>query len=140
MIYNIRPTNERYNGKTVYIVFMQDWKKEEERLENMEIDTLQFFIINSNSKKHVMSIEIFDFNNKSVFKESYTIDPEEEISSPKINAELGQYRYEIILDNKFSFEQKIQAYYATDVSSSEALYIYISDDPENPVTFGITVA
>ena len=80
------------------------------------------------------------FNNKSVFKESYTIDPEEEISSPKINAELGQYRYEIILDNKFSFEQKIQAYYATDVSSSEALYIYISDDPENPVTFGITVA
>lgn len=138
--YNIRPTSERHNGKTVYIIFMQNWEKEKERLEKMEIYPLQFFLINSDSKKHLMSIEIFDFNNKSVFKENYTIDPEEKISSPKINAELGQYRYEITLDNKFTFEQKIKADYAADVSSSEILYIYISDDPENPVTFRITVS
>lgn len=138
--YNIRPTDEKYNGKIVHVIFMQDWEKEKERLEKMEIDPLQFFLTNSDFKKHVMSIEIFDFNNKSVFKENYTIDPEEKISSPKINADMGQYRYEMILDNKFTFEQKIQADYAADVSSSETLDIYISDDPENPVTFGITVA
>lgn len=138
--YNIRPTNERYNGKTVYIVFIQDWEKEKERLEKMEIDPLQFFLINSDSKKHIMSIEIFDFNNKSVFKENYTMNPGDEISSPKIDAELGKYRYEIIMDNEFTFEQKVQADYAAEVSSSEMLYIYISDDPENPVTFGITVS
>ena len=138
--YNIRPTDEKYNGETVYIVFMQGWEKEKQRLEKMEIDPLQFFLINNDSKKHVMSIEIFDFNNKSVFKENYTMDPEEQISSPKINAELGQYRHEIILDNKFTFEQKIKADYAADVNSSEILYIYVSDDPENPVTLGIAVA
>ncbi|MCC4766157.1 hypothetical protein FXW07_05890 [Methanosarcina sp. DH1] len=138
--YNIAHTDKRYNGKIVHVIFMQDWEKEKERLEKMEIDPLQFFLTNSDFKKHVMSIEIFDFNNKSVFKENYTIDPEEKISSPKINAEMGQYRYEMILDNKFTFEQKIQADYAADVSSSETLDIYISDDPENPVTFGITVA
>lgn len=64
--YNIGPTDEKYNGKTVYIVFMQDWEKEKERLEKMEIDPLQFFLINSDSKKHAMSIEIFDFNNEPI--------------------------------------------------------------------------
>jgi len=138
--YNIAHTDKKYDGKIVHVVFMQDWAKEKERLEQMGIDPLQFFLINNNSKKHVMSIEIFDFNNKSVFKENYTMGPGEKISSPKIEAELGQYRYELILDNEITFEEKIQADYAANLSSSEKLYIYISSDPENPVTFGIEVS
>ncbi len=133
--YNIAHTDKRYNEKIVHVVFMQDWEKEKQRLEKMGIDPLQFFLINSDSKKHVMSIEISDFNNKSVFKENYTMDPEEKISSPKINAELGQYRYEIILDNKFTFEQKVQADYAGNLGGSEKLHLNIRGDPDNPIEF-----
>ncbi len=138
--YNIGPTDERYNDKTVYIVFMQDWEKEKERLEKMGIDPLQFSLRNSDSKKHVMSIEVFDFNNKSVFKEKYTMDPEEQISSPKINAELGQYKYEIILDNKFTFEQRVQAGYAGNLGGSTKLHLNIRDDPDNPIDFTSEIA
>jgi len=138
--YNIAPTDKRYNGKVVHVVFMIDWEKERERLEKLGIEPLQFFLVNSDSRKHTMSIEIFDFSNKSIFKEAYTINPGDKISSPKIDAELEQYRYEIILDNEFTFEQKIRAGYASNLSSSERLYIYITGNPDNPLTFAIEVA
>jgi hypothetical protein len=87
--YNIRPTNERYNGKTVYIVFMQDWEKEKERLEKMEIDPLQFFLINSDSKKHVMSIEIFDFNELIPKLKNYLFELDFEIIIRATDQEIG---------------------------------------------------
>ncbi|HWQ49424.1 MAG TPA: hypothetical protein VN414_10850 [Methanosarcina sp.] len=133
--YNIVHTDERYNGKVVHVIFMQDWEKQWKRLEKMGIDPLQFSLRNSDSKKHGMSIEIFDFNNKSVFKEKYTMNPGDTISSPKINAELGQYKYEIILDNKFTFEQKVQAGYAGNLGGSTKLHLNIRGDPNNPIEF-----
>jgi hypothetical protein len=138
--YNIAPTDERYNGKIVHVVFMQDWEKQKERLEKAGIDPLQFFLINSDSRKHVISIEIFDFNNKSVFKENYTINPGNEISSPTVDSELGQYRYEIILDNRSIYEEKVQTGYATNLGGSEKLYIHITEDPDNPLIFGVAVS
>lgn len=68
--YNIAPTDVRYDGKIVHVVFMTDREKQQERLEKNGVDPLQFFLKNSDSKKHVISIEILDFNNKSVFKEA----------------------------------------------------------------------
>ncbi|HOW13522.1 hypothetical protein [Methanosarcina sp.] len=133
--YNIVPTDQRYDGKIVHVVFMQDWTKENERLEKAGIDPLQFFLINNDSRKHVMSIEIFDFNNKSVFKENYTINPGDEISSPKIDVELGKYRYEIILDNELTYEAKVKAGFAGNLSGSEKLHLTIRDDPDNPIQF-----
>lgn len=133
--YNIAPTDKRYNGKIVHVVFMQDWEKQTERLKQAGIDPLQFFLINNDSIKHVMSIEIFDFNNKSVFKENYTINPGDEISSPRIDAEPGKYRYEIILDNKLTYEAKVHAGYATNLGGSEKLHLTIRDDPDNPIEF-----
>lgn len=138
--YNIAPTDKRYNGKIVHVVFMQDWEKQRERLEQAGIDPLQFFLINSDTRKHVMSIEILDFNNKSVFKKTYTVNPGDEISSPKIEAEMGQYRYEIVLDNELTYEEKVQTGYAANLSSSEKLYIYITGDLDNPLAFGIEVS
>jgi len=133
--YNIAPTDQRYDGKIIHVVFMQDWAKEKERLEKAGIDPLQFFLINNDSRKHVMSIEIFDFNNKSVFKENYTINPGDEISSPKIDAERGKYRYEIILDNELTYEAKVQAGYVANLGGSEKLHLTIRDDPDNPIQF-----
>lgn len=137
--YNIAPTYEKYDGKTVHVVFMVDWEKERERLEQ-NIDPLQFFLQNSDSDEHAISIEIFDFNNKSIFKETYTLSPGDEVSSPEITAELGMHRYEIILDDDIAFEQKARVDYASELSSSEKLYINIVDDPDYPVEIGIEVA
>lgn len=109
--------------------------EERERLEKAGIDPLQFFLINNDSRKHVMSIEIFDFNNKSVFKENYTINSDDEISSPKIDAELGQYRYEIILDNELTYEAKVQAGFVANLGGSEKLHLTIRDNPDNPIQF-----
>lgn len=138
--YNIATTNETYDERRVHVVFLIDWEKEIKRLEQKGIDPLQFSLINNDSRKHVISIELFDFNNKSTFKETYTINSGEVISSPKIDAELGEYRYQIILEKKLILEQKVRTGYAANLSSSEKLYIYITDDPDNPVTFGIVVA
>lgn len=138
--YNIAHTDERYDREVVHVVFMIDWEKERERIEKLGIDPLQFFLKNSDSREHVMSIEIFDFNNKSVFKETYTIAPGDEITSPKIDAELGQYRYEIVLDNSSTFEQRVTANYAANLGGSEKPYIYITGDPDNPLAFGVEVA
>ncbi len=105
------------------------------------IEPLQFFLINSDSRNHLMSIEIFDFNNKSVFKENYTMNPGDTISSPRINAELGQYRYEIILDNVSTFETKLQTgYAAANLGGSEKLHINIIDNPDNPIEFVSEIA
>lgn len=133
--YNIAHSDVKYNGKIVHVVFMTDWKKQDERLKKNGIDPFQFSLKNGDSKQHVISIEIFDFNNKSVFKEIYTMEPGDENSSPKINAQVGQYRYEIILDNKFTFEEKVQAGYASNLGGSEKLYLTIRDDPDNPIEF-----
>ncbi len=138
--YNIAHTDKRYDGKIVHVVFMTDWKKQHERLEKNGVDPLQFFLKNSDSKKHVISIEIFDFNNKSVFKQAYTMNPVDSISSPKIDAQLGQYRYEIILDNKFTFEQRVTANYAANVGGSEKLHLNILGDPDNPIEFMSEIA
>jgi hypothetical protein len=138
--YNIAHTDLRYNGKIVHVVFMKDWEKQQERLKKNGIDPLQFFLKNGDSKQHVISIEIFDFNNKSVFKETYTMKPGDENSSPKINAQVGQYRYEIILDNKFTFEEKVQAGYASNLGGSEKLHLTIRDDPDNPIEFVSEIA
>jgi hypothetical protein len=68
------------------------------------------------------------------------VDPGDKISSPKINAELGLYRYEIILDNEFADEQIVRADYAAELGSSEKLHINLIDHPEYPMEIGIEVA
>lgn len=139
--YGIASTDEKYDGKIVHLV----WKyynegAEEELQKKYSLDPLEFSLTNSDKKTHEIHIELFDFYNQSMFKQTYTLNPGNEISSPKIDAELGQYRYEIILDNEFTCEQTVRADYAAELGSSEKLYIYITDDPENPVTFGIEVS
>ena len=81
-----------------------------------------------------MHIEIFDLYNKSVFKENYTMNPGDEIFSPEINVEPGYYRYKIILDNKSTFEQRVQANYAANLGRFRKTIHLTTDDPDNPIT------
>jgi len=139
--YGIASTDEKYNGKIVHIL----WRcygegGEEEIKKNHSLDPLVFSVKNSDKERHEISIELLDFFNKSVFKENYSIGPGDEIFSPEIIVEPAYYKYEIILDNKFTFEQRVTANYAANLGGSEKLYLTIRDDPENPIEFCMAIA
>jgi hypothetical protein len=139
--YGIASTDEKYNGKIVHLL----WRcysegGEEEIKKHHSLDPLEFSMRNSDKKSHEIHIELFDFYNKSVFKENYTMNPGDEIFSPEIKVEPGYYRYEIILDNKSTFEPRVTANYAANVGGSEKLHLTIRDDPNNPIEFVSEIA
>lgn len=139
--YGIASTDEKYDGKTVHLL----WRcyregGEEEIKKHHSLDPLEFSLKNNDKKSHEIHIELFDFYNSSVFKENYTMNPGGEIFSPEINVEPGYYMYEIILDNKLTFEQRVVASYAANLGGSEKLNINIIDDSDNPIEFGMEVS
>lgn len=139
--YGIITTDEKYNEKVIHLLckyYSQEGDREIRK--RYSLDPLEFTLRNNGKKNHEVSIELLDFYNKSVFKAKYSLKPGDEIFSPKINVEPAYYRYEIILDNKFTFEEKVRADYAAELGSSEKLHINLNEDPDNPIEFGIAVA
>ena len=139
--YGIASTDEKYDGKIVHLL----WRcysegGEEEIKKHHSLDPLEFSLRNSDKKSHEIHIELFDFYNNSVYKENYKMNPGDEIFSPEINVEPGYYRYEIILDNKFTFEQRVVASYAANLGGSEKLHLNIRGDPDNPIEFVSEIA
>jgi hypothetical protein len=61
--------------------------------------------------KHNIKIEIFDLNNKSIFREIYNLGPNEEISSPEITKKKGEYTFNVILDDKITQTFKVKVDY-----------------------------
>lgn len=134
--YGIASTDEKYDGKIVHLLWRYYNEGGEEEIKKYHsLDPLEFSLRNSDKKSHKIHIELFDFYNKSVFKENYTMNPEDEIFSPEITVEPGYYRYKIILDNKFTFEQRVTASYAANLGGSEKIHLNIRDDPDNPIEF-----
>lgn len=134
--YGIASTDEKHDGKIVHLL----WRcysegGEEEIKKHHSLDPLEFSVRNNDKKSHEIHIELFDFYNNSVARENCTMNPGDEIFSPEINVEPGYYRYEIILDNKFTFEQRVVASYAANLGGSEKLHINIIDDSDNPIEF-----
>ncbi|MDW5549651.1 hypothetical protein [Methanosarcina sp.] len=139
--YGIASTGEKYEGKTVHLLWRYYSEGGEEEIrKNYSLDPLEFSLRNSDKKSHEINIELFDFYNNSVFKENYAMNPEDEIFSPEITVEPGYYRYKIILDNKFTFEQRVTASYAANLGGSEKLHINIIDNPDNPIEFVSEIA
>jgi hypothetical protein len=139
--YGIASTDEKYNGKIVHIL----WRCYSEGGENEikkhnSLDPLEFYLQNSDKRSHEIHIELFDFYNKSVFKETYTMKPGDEIFSPEISVEPGYYRYNIILDDNSTFESRVTANYAANLGGSEKLHLTIRDDPDNPIEFMSEIA
>jgi hypothetical protein len=134
--YGIASTDEKYEGETVHLLWRYYSEGGEEEIrKHHSLDPLEFSLRNSDKKSHEINIKLFDFYNNSVFKENYAMNPEDEIFSPEITVEPGYYRYKIILDNKFTFEQTVTASYAANLGGSEKLHIHIIDDPNNPIEF-----
>jgi len=139
--YGIASTDEKYDGKIVHLLWRYyNEGREEEIKKHHSLDPLEFTLRNSDKKSHEIHIELFDFYNKSVFKENYTMNPEDEIFSPEITVEPGYYRYKIILDNKFTFEQRVTASYAANLGGSEKLHLNIRGDLGNPIEFTHEIA
>jgi len=139
--YRITATDKSYNGRVIHLLcryYSQEGDREIRK--RYSLDPLEFTLRNDGKKNHEVSIELLDFYNKTVFKQNYSIKPGEEIVSPEINVEPAYYRYEIILDNKFTSEEKVRADYAAELGSSEKLYIFLNEDSDNPIEFGIAVA
>lgn len=139
--YGIASTEESHDGKIVHIL----WKyynegAEEELKKHYSLDPLEFSLTNSDKKTHEVYIELFDFYNQSVFKNTYTLNPGDQVFSPKINVEPGIYRYEIFQDNELIGEETVRADYAAELGSSEKLHINLIDHPEYPMEIGIEVA
>lgn len=63
------------------------------------IEPLSFSIHNSDINKHTVIVEIFDSNNKSLFKETYLVNPRETIFSPEITNKKGEYNFKVTLDS-----------------------------------------
>ncbi|HEY3360352.1 MAG TPA: hypothetical protein VGK06_00610 [Methanosarcina sp.] len=134
--YGIASTDEEYDGKTVHLLWRYYNEGGEEKFrKHYSLDPLEFSLRNSDDRSHEIHIELFDFYNKSVFKENYMLNKGDEIFSPEINVEPGYYRYEIILDNKPTVEQRVTANYATNLGGSQKLHLNIIDDPDNPIEF-----
>jgi hypothetical protein len=139
--YGITATDKKYDGNTVHSVCRYyNEGMEKELKKRYSLDPLEFSLRNSDNKSHEIYMELFDFYNKSIFKETYKMNSGDEIFSPKIDAERGYYRYEIILDNKLTFEHKVRADYASELGSSEKLHLNILGDPDNPIEFGSVIA
>jgi hypothetical protein len=124
----------------MYVLYMTDYEKEEQRHEQYPIDPLTFEISNEDSLDHNISIEIFDPSNVAIFYENYSISPGEIIASPEISEILGKHRYVVTLDNDYSFEQSATVARSTGLGSSEKLYFNIINDSEYPVLVGIEIA
>jgi hypothetical protein len=138
--YHIANTGEMNGNEMVYVLYMTDYEKEEQRHEQYPIDPLTFEISNEDSLGHNISIEIFDPSNSLIFSENYSISPGEIISSPEVSEVLGTHRYVVTLDGDYSFEQSSTVARSTGLGSSEKLYFNIVNDSEYPVEVGIEIA
>lgn len=72
------------------------------------VEPLHFSIHNSDINKHTVTVEIFDSDNKSLFKETYEANPEKYIYSPEITKKKGEYTFKVILDNKIEKTDKAE--------------------------------
>jgi hypothetical protein len=64
------------------------------------IEPLSFAIYNNDTNSHQITMEIFNSNNRSLFQQTYKINPKERIHSPEITKDKGEYIFKITLDGE----------------------------------------
>ncbi|WMW24134.1 hypothetical protein RE474_08490 [Methanolobus sediminis] len=139
-MYNIFPTDVVTNGKTVHYVAVYDIIDSRSEMEKYPIDPLTFDIINEDSLNHEFAVEVFDPYNKSIFNETYLLNPGETIQSPEISEQLGLHHYVYSLDNGEAFVLYVRVERATNLGSSEKVSFEITNDPANPLLVSTTIA
>jgi len=82
---------------------------------------------NGDAINHEVVIEIFDQNNKSIFKETYELDPKEEIRYPR--PFLLNFRWLKECTLKVTVDNNTTKMYKTDVYPYKIFGIFIDKDP-----------
>ena len=82
---------------------------------------------NGDVSNHEVVIEIFDRNNKSIFKETYALDPEEELRYPR--PFLLKFRWLKECTLKVTVDGNATKMYETDVYPYKIFGIFINKDP-----------
>ncbi|MEA1869265.1 MAG: hypothetical protein U9N61_09245 [Euryarchaeota archaeon] len=76
------------------------------------IEPLQFRACNYDDiYEHNITVEIFDYKNKSIFKETYELGPKEVIGSPGITKRRGKYTIKVTVDDKITHTSKANVGY-----------------------------
>jgi len=68
---------------------------------------LAFTIHNEDVNNHMLMVEVFNSNNKSLFNKTYEVNPGESIESPAITKKKGKYTIKVILDGKIEKTSKV---------------------------------
>ena len=92
---------------------------------------------NGDAINHEVVIEIFDRNNKSIFKETYALDPKEDIRYPR--PFLLKFRWLKECTLKVTVDNNTTKMYETDVYPYKIFGIFINKDPiSGEVNIGIS--
>lgn len=138
--YTIFPTNVVVEGEIIHVVIISDILNSRLELEKYPVDPLTFDIINEDSLNHEFAVEVFDPYNKSIFKESYSLQPGETMNSPEVSKQLGLHHYVYSLDNGESFVLYVRVGRSTNMGSSEKASFEITNDITNPLLVSTTIA
>ena len=89
------------------------------------IGALQFDLHNNDTNEHNITVEVFDSKNKSIFKETYELDPKERASTPGITKRREEYMFKVTVDDEITRTAKTWVGYGLD--GLVGINIYIKD-------------
>ncbi|MEA1999240.1 MAG: hypothetical protein U9N61_07960 [Euryarchaeota archaeon] len=89
------------------------------------IGPLQFDLHNNDTNEHNITVEVFDYKNKSIFKETYELGSKEEASTPVITKRRGEYVFNVTVDDEITRTSKTYVGYGQD--GLVRINVYIKD-------------
>ncbi|MDW7728274.1 MAG: hypothetical protein SCH70_14440 [Candidatus Methanoperedens sp.] len=72
------------------------------------MEPLRFSIHNRDVENHIVTVEIFDSANKSLFNKTYEMNPRETANHPEITEKKGDYTFKVTLDDKIEKTYKAE--------------------------------
>lgn len=89
------------------------------------IGPLQFDLHNNDTNEHNITVEVFDYKNKSIFKETYELGSKEGASTPVITKRRGEYVFNVTVDDEITRTSKTYVGYGQD--GLVRINVYIKD-------------
>ena len=71
------------------------------------IGPLRFSISNNDIDEHNITVEVFDYKNKSIFKETYELGSNERANTPVITKRRGNYVFNVTVDDEIMRTSKM---------------------------------
>jgi len=92
------------------------------------VEPLHFHLVNGDDiNRPNITVEIFNSNNKSIFKETYNLGPKEAIDSPEITKRRGKYMFKVTLDDEITRTYKAGVGQVTGGQGVVGISVYTKD-------------